>query len=307
MAARSFTSRPGPCTPESQTKRTTHPSAEPATGIVHRVVPATRVEAEVLVTERKEPGWEDDTPPATPPHAEAREVPSGAGHRHDSLQEFKLDRPVLARPQSLATLKGKKGKPTKGLTLPPELEATICFRHIYRFKSTSTSAGIVSAYSLGAVPGVAATSSSAGRTIITSIRINTIKVWSAANSTSSTPQTVSLSWSAAVFPSVKDSEKMRTLPDGVSVTGVLLFVPPAKSLMSDWFVPAQVDSGNLFYLQSPIGSVVDVDLSCTLANTMSTQGVNSASGTYTPGNIYYSSLDGSNNYQTEGLPPWLLA
>jgi hypothetical protein len=84
--------------------------------------------------------------------------------------------------------------------------------------------------------------------------------------------------------------RIRTLPEGVTVTGALVFKPPAKSLAVDWITSAAASS-SVFFVQSPIGSVIDVQIVARLSNVISPISVVVVAAS--PGAAYYLALDGA--------------
>jgi len=96
----------------------------------------------------------------------------------------------------------------------------------------------------------------------------------------------------------KDTERISILPEGITNTAGVRFVPPKNTLATDW----QTSSSNsLFTIVSSTGSVVFVDATFTITNT--TSPTTSTVATATQGTFYYGYLDGpaSHAYQPIGV------
>jgi len=202
-----------------------------------------------------------------------------------------LGRALLGQP-----LRGSKRGPSAS-SLPPTLETSVESNHVYRFLSTSGSAKVVSfGTMLGAMGGICTVANTTIKSFHSSMKIMRVTVWSAASS--STEEGVQLFWESGTSSQIPDEAKISSIPQGVTVTKALVFVPPEKSLAADWLSAA----ANLFSIQSPVGSIVDVHVVGRLSNVFAS--VASTVGTATLGSTYYLSLDGgsSGTYVAQGLP-----
>jgi hypothetical protein len=180
--------------------------------------------------------------------------------------------------------------------LPPPLNTTPDVRHVFRFVNTSASNQVISFDKVrGALGGIAVTSTSV-QPWASSIRILRVTVWPAPNATAA--DTTELFWESGTSDQVPDETRVTTLPEGVTVTRPVTFVPPPMSLASFWLSVA----ANIFAVRAPVGSVIDVHLGFRLSNVFGAGPIVVSSAT--PGNVYYLALDGpgSNTYVPVGVP-----
>jgi len=194
----------------------------------------------------------------------------------------------------------KSRKSGGSMVLPPSLESTPRVVHTFRFQATSSSAANVTVDDIiGALGCVCSVTNSVVRSIASSFRIRSITIWPASVSTA-LPVAANVTWSAAASVNEPDSQESRLMPEGVTITGGMKFIPPPKSLGSFWWNGSS--SGTLFYIQSPTGSVVDVALDFTLHNTLTQESYTVATATL--GYMYYLALDGpsTNIYTPVNLP-----
>jgi len=105
-------------------------------------------------------------------------------------------------------------------------------------------------------------------------------------------------WEAGTSDQVPDETRVQTLPEGVTVTRAVSFVPPPKSLASFWLSTA----ANVFGIRAPVGSVIDILVGFRLSNVFGAGPIVVASAT--AGNVYYLALDGASalTYSPVGLP-----
>jgi hypothetical protein len=205
---------------------------------------------------------------------------------------------LVALGVSLSRGTSKQGSST---SLPPQMDITPNARHVYRFvcgnvaSVTCTNQDI-----LGAIGGICTVANSTVRLWATSFKLHSIKMWPSAN-TSTTPTYADVYWGAGAYGS-KDSEFLKAVPGGVTVTGLVTFTPPKGCFAANWI--SNTISGNyvIMGLQCTVGSIVDVDLSFTLANQVAPANASISTGTL--GAIYYLALDGSTTHQytAYGLP-----
>jgi hypothetical protein len=98
---------------------------------------------------------------------------------------------------------------------------------------------------------------------------------------------------------MKDEEIVETIPQGTTLPGCLRFVPPAKSLASDWII--HTVTANLMTIAAPAGSVIDLDVSFTLKNVFGADDQSVSAGML--GAVDYGHLDtGQTLFEPVGLP-----
>jgi hypothetical protein len=190
----------------------------------------------------------------------------------------------------------------QNVQLPPEFQCVLTVRHKYYFLvevSGVANVSINDRYIRGAIGGICTVANSKVMPWAGSIKLHSIVLWPSAVSGSS--GACDLYWVSTGTEFIKDDEKFRVLPEGITETGPLKFTPPAKSLAGEWIS----DSGsatNLAGLSAPNGTVVCLDVSFTLANNITAVLATVASGTL--GSVYYLALDGptSNLVVPLGVP-----
>jgi hypothetical protein len=193
-------------------------------------------------------------------------------------------------------------------SLPPPIHATVRIRHVYRFVNVGTS-GTVSSVNVGDLAfacGALATSTSVIYSLASSVKIDWIKVWSAAiaQTAGAAANSVVVNWSTAESALAPDDNIVELLPSGITSTACAVFTPPKLSTASFWVQPGNDSSTTMFQISSEKGSIVDVCMEYTLSNNVANISNSSNSG-LTAGNIYYCGLDNpvfnSANYLGVGL------
>jgi len=179
------------------------------------------------------------------------------------------------------------------VNLPPQINSTITVSTRIRYTAGSDNVVSVSAQDLaGACGGICTVTNSVFRPWASSFRIKKLVAWPAASA--SVLNTVQLSWNSGIAGANRDVESSTDLPEGITNTTACVFVPPPKSLASDWFT-ATTGSTNIFTLVCTSGSVLDLYLDYTLANQFVSGTSTIATGTL--GSIYYLPLDGASSHQ----------
>jgi hypothetical protein len=207
-----------------------------------------------------------------------------------SEPEAKLDTPgVLMKNRRVG--KGQRG-------LPPQLDITPTVRHTFRFYQTVGGHTAVTVNNVfGALGGVCYVANSLVKPMASSFKIHKVTIYPAPNLSGTSACNVA--WALATGAQMRDEEKDRTLPEGLTVTSPVESSPPRGSLAAMW----QVGSTNsLFFTDALVGSVLDMDISFTLSNQFVVSGQTVVTGTL--GNIYYLYLDGStsHNWIPVGFP-----
>jgi len=192
--------------------------------------------------------------------------------------------------------KRKGGKLSKGTMLPPVLQTTPTLSHTFRFRTVAslTAVGCGLGGVLGALGSICTVTNSKVRTLASSLRVKSITMWLPAGTTG---DSAFLDWGNGSFSGfVKDESQLVTVPDGVTVTTALRFVPPAKSLCGDWLNPSTISlSTPLWFVNCPAGTIIDLDVEYTTSNV--SQGVDQSVATGVLGLLYYLSLDGAGGNQ----------
>jgi hypothetical protein len=191
-------------------------------------------------------------------------------HEPSPRAELKLTTTNLATGKSLGTM-----------SLPPKLTTSININHTYRFRNTSAAITTVSFNQLIAVAGIVATSAVTGNSLTSCCKLHSVKVWPASGGS------VDLFWASAEGREV-DAVADRSVPTGITVTGSVAFIPPTKALVSDW--TSAVAAALAFVISTPIGSIIDVNISHRIANAF--PNVAEVLIGATSGTVYYPHLDG---------------
>jgi len=220
---------------------------------------------------------------------ESKKAPvMGSGLEKDR-PEAKVTRSVV---RSLPMTKGRKGKVSQNLELPPQIESTLLVPFRIRFVAGSNATISVSVIDLiGALGGVCTVTNSVFKPWASSVRLKKISAWTAPSNSIDTG--ASISWNSGVSGLNKDSEKSKDVPLGVTTTGRVDFVPPKKALVSEWMA-SSVGSTNIFTMIMTEGSLVDVMGQFTLSNQFSSATIAITTGTL--GTIYYLPLDGASSH-----------
>ncbi len=183
--------------------------------------------------------------------------------------------------------------------LPTKLQTTVEARHVFRFQcQTAPSAQAISVNNiLGACGGVCSVVNSKVTSFASSIRVNSVTVWLSPSSTVAVSADVAWVGSSTYSPDEKYDE---SLPTTVSNTKSAVFRPPSQSLASFW----QSSSGSttLFTITASAGSIVDLDVSIRLSNSLLP--VQTTVAVATIQTVYYLALDGpsTNIIRPLGLP-----
>jgi hypothetical protein len=198
--------------------------------------------------------------------------------------------------------KGHGSKLRKGMSLPPMLEVVPSLTKTYRFRASSALSGVGIGVGgiLGALGGITTVVNSKVTAWASSFKINHFHIWLPAVAGL---DNVFIDWAPAGSAGfVKDEAKIFTVPDGITVTNVLEFRPPAKTLASYWN-NATVSLGTLLAgITAPAGTIVDLNVSYTLSNV--TAPIQQTVTAAVLGSVYYLALDGagSNKLVPLGVP-----
>jgi len=227
-------------------------------------------------------------------------APSGPYTSDDD--EFGFPLPIARDKAKFRLIRGRgahlpKGK--GGSSLPPKLALTPVVRKAFRFKATASSLTSVTVGSLLGVLGGVGTTVVAVKQIASAVKLMKVVVWPSPSTSSA--DTVLLNWAQGASGQDPDEVEDETLPEGVSITRSMSFVPPTRSLAGFWITSTDASS-TVFQIQAPVGSVVDVSLHLCITDAFASSTVVVASAVI--GTYYYLALDGpaSNVYVPTGLP-----
>lgn len=167
----------------------------------------------------------------------------------------------------------------------PQINTNIKLSHRYRFLATSalTNVGVDAQDLLGAIGGVCTVANTTLSFLAKTMRIQSIEIWSP-TATSTTGVTCSIEWLSTNSPSIEVSDTSIN----VSEPAHILTSPPKLSLAAFW---QQTASTDLFIINCPGGSVVDIRLSYVLCD-QTTASSSRPITTGTLGRQYYLAMDG---------------
>lgn len=191
-----------------------------------------------------------------------------------------------------SVLQTKKGSRRTAPSLPPALEATPMSTFRMRFRASATGTFSITGNNLaGAMGAVVYTANSLARAHFGTARLHSITVWNPARDAVTVVS--DLRWSTGVLSTLfKDTDQIRSTPDGVSNTAPSVFVPPSGTLCGAWMQLGAISSGVLFILELTAGAIVDVHVSGTLANNVSGATISVSAGAV--GTQGYTALNGAN-------------
>jgi hypothetical protein len=181
---------------------------------------------------------------------------------------------------------------------------TPTFAQTLRFMShTSNESSITVADLANACGGIAATA------VLffpwsSSIRLTKITLWPAVENSAGLVQPAEVTWAnAASGGYAPDDSKDCTPPFGMTLPHCMVFHPPKKSLSIDWLT-VSLAGDVLFTIQSPAGSIVDIDVLCRPSNNLAPFASGAVTGA-TPGTVLWGGLDTlttGGNYLNVGRP-----
>ena len=189
---------------------------------------------------------------------------------------------------SLMVLSGKgltMGR-SQGL-LPPTIQTAPVNHGIFRYYTSTDLTNVqVNPVTIGQALGCVATSTTSLSSFVSCYRIKKIVLWPGAG----TFHVSELYWLSAPSAFIKEDVKESTNPQGMTITGPNVFVPPKGSLASYW-INSSVAANALFGIQCSTGAIIDLHVDYILANALNGFSAQTTAGAST-GSVYYPYLDG---------------
>ncbi len=151
-------------------------------------------------------------------------------------------------------------------SLPPSIEEspTVQFKG-YFYASSGVTAALATRASLTGCAGLITDGTTTGFCIHSSFRIVRLTVWLPGTGTGA--EQVNLNWgtsSATAEQALqKDEGKVRANPANITVSGALVFQPPAKSFASMWQLSGSNSTDIMFDISLPQGAVVLLEMELT--------------------------------------------
>jgi hypothetical protein len=196
--------------------------------------------------------------------------------------------------------KRRTGRASRAVVLPRE--AGIRVNHVYRFDTTSgiNASNITVGMIFGAIGTMGQVANSSVASFASSFRIKRLTIFESAQGVVTVGSEIF--WASTTDVNTADIVYTNSTipydrPSCVSST------PPPKSLASFWWNSSATTTTPLFGLTCAIGSIIDLDVEFTIANSL--EGLAGISvATATVGNVYYLALNGpaTNTAIPVGLP-----
>jgi len=208
--------------------------------------------------------------------------------------------------ESMSLTGSGRGMKSRGRVVKATLPGKVLyFPSMSRRILFTSSAGFTGNVSVGKLIncfGAIATTTSNSFAVNTAVRLKKIRIWPSSNASGVSQGFVFWAGGSGNIP---DQEEDVAIPEGITETHALDFVPPKASLAAFWW---SVTDATTVLFQLGLGAAFVVELLCdvtqavnltTLANTGGAAGL-------TTGSMYYGSLDGSGVVLPIGLPSHVL-
>lgn len=236
----------------------------------------------------------------------AESQPNVLKHVLEEKKKVSLRPAILVRTKARKGSRGAPGLQTKGLPrLPPATDATISYRKVYRFVSQdqSPTQKTLTVGNMMLAFGSVATTTTQLSSIISSFKIHSMTLWPALTVGTASFE-ANFEWvdAATTGQHQRDVRFSDRLPAGTTQDRPMRFVPPSGSEASFW-QDGQGTLTTLAAIAAPPGSILDVDVTCTIANS-GTSVQQTGYTAATVGLVYYPALDGraTNDWPSDGRP-----
>lgn len=192
------------------------------------------------------------------------------------------------RARKLAQIEsGKVGPVSRGMR-PPQILSNIIFHHVFRFKAISAFVGGISVLQVLGVAGAVGTLIDQVQLITSSFKVTRVEMWGMMNA--GVPPVISIDW--AGFQNTPNREISETTLSS-AYPAYISAVPPKNSLASFW--QRENDNTQLFILNVPQYTTIDVHLSLILRDAEEAAAAILINGAVTTGVLYYLALDNPNS------------
>jgi len=196
----------------------------------------------------------------------------------------------MAKGKSMRNKKNSAMRQTSNgdLTRLPQLRTNVEFKHRYRFLASNSGTYTVTTATLGQALGMMATTAVVAWPIVQSFKLNNIEVWSCP-STTGVGSTVTLLWGDAGSAVNTTSREVSDTSVSSAFPAHIRTSPPRGADCAFWQV---LGGATLFKITVPAGAVIDLHVSCILADGQNAAASSTVFVGATAGYVYYEPLDG---------------
>jgi hypothetical protein len=207
-----------------------------------------------------------------------------------AIREFAAEQKTAVYRGTGNGIKSRRSRRTNGFIQPPPMDGTHEVRmHRLRFNcSTNVTPTSITSNELLAACGIAASSTTAGNTLASTVKIHSIEIYAEPTGTNGSAVETILVWASPGAGVAKDEFVVNTVL-GSSGAGYFKSTPPKGTLTGDWLGSGTM---TIFQIAAPIGSIVDVVVSYRINNALT--GATYVSTGLAAGDVYYAPLDGHN-------------
>ncbi len=191
-----------------------------------------------------------------------------------------------ARNTNAKPLRAARGNARLRNVNPPQISSNVRMTHRFRFIASGAVSNktIDSDGMLAIAGGIGTVTNSTITLCYESVRLKKVEVW-APPATQGSAATVSVEWLGQSSPSIEISDTTISVSHNAHVVGS----PPKSSLASFWQVVSSPQ--NLFILNCPTGSVVDVEAEYLFVDRSTAAGSVPGLTTVVIGHVYFLALD----------------
>jgi hypothetical protein len=170
---------------------------------------------------------------------------------------------------------------------PPQLSSNVIVNHTFRFLSTTANPKAITANTLlGVCGGIGVVANSTIETIASSVKLNSITIWSPPVSQGAVA-TCSIEWAGNAFAPDKEVSDSTI---SVATPARIFSRPPHMSTASFWQTSSTTTLATLI---APVGSIIDANISFVMADGNSTGLTITGFASVILGQQYYLYLDGN--------------
>ena len=171
---------------------------------------------------------------------------------------------------------------------PPQIPTNVAVRHIYRFRSTSATTTVIQDTNLCDIGGAMCTVvNTALRPLALTVKVHSVAIW-APPASQGAAATCSIAWTSLGGNTYLQEIEVSDTTVSTAVPAHVHAKPPPGSGASVWLGRGGV---SIFWLTAPVGSVIDVDCTHVLNDTVDLgTALGVAAGNL--GQLYWPPLDG---------------